>query len=178
MDVTFTKNIWSDILDWAYDRALKGGSGMDKASVLAMRFSDPSLTLHQQVNSLIQRQKILAGSTGFLTGFGGIMAMPFTIPANFASVLFIQLRMIAAIAFMGGYDIEDRKVKQMVIACLAGNAIKDIGFTLLRRYRGKGIINLGKGVPLAGGIIGGSIDVATTAALGRIARNTFIEKAA
>ncbi|HLO91402.1 MAG TPA: EcsC family protein [Lentimicrobium sp.] len=177
MALTLTKNVWSSLLDWAYDKALKGGSGMDKASELAMRYSDPTLTIHQQVDALISRQKILAGSSGFITGFGGIMAMPFTIPANFASVLFIQIRMIAAIAYIGGFNLEDKEVKQLIIACMAGNAAKDVGFTILRRYRGKGIINLGKGIPLAGGIIGGSIDVATTAVLGRIARMTFIEKA-
>lgn len=174
MAITLSNNLWSDIMDWAYDKALKGGAGMDKASVLAMRFSYPSMTLNEQVDALIRRQKILAGSTGFLTGLGGLMAMPFTIPVNFASVLYIQLRMIAAIAYMGGYDLDDKKVKTMIIGCMAGNAVKDIGLTVLKKTKGRTLVNFGKSIPLAGGIIGGSVDILTTTLVGRIARNTFI----
>lgn len=52
--------------------------------------------------------------------------MPITIPANLASVLYVQIRMIAAIAYMGGYDLKNDKVQSLVYACLAGNAAKDI----------------------------------------------------
>lgn len=174
MSITLSKNLWSDLMDWAYEKALRGGAGMDKASVLAMRFSHPSMTLDQQVDALIRRQKILAGSSGFVTGLGGMMAMPFTIPANFASVLYIQLRMIAAIAYMGGYDLEDKKVKSMIVACMAGTAAKDIGLTVIKKTKGRALMKIGKGIPLAGGIIGGSLDLFTTAIIGRIARKTFI----
>jgi 4-diphosphocytidyl-2C-methyl-D-erythritol kinase len=38
------------------------------------------------------------------------------------------------------------------------------------------MINLGKAVPLVGGIIGGSIDMAATNTIGNMARNTFLPK--
>jgi uncharacterized protein (DUF697 family) len=180
-------SIWNNLLEWAYNKALRGTGGMDKASALAMRYADPSLTLNQQVDALIRRQKLLAGSSGFLTGLGGIMTLPFTIPANLASVVFIQLRMIAAIAFLGGHDLEDKKVKNLVFACMAGNAAKDIiqeisiqsGRRVTRRLLARsGFAKLGKMVPLAGGLIGGSIDVLATAIIGKLARKTFIEEAA
>lgn len=180
-------SIWNNLLEWTYKRALNGTSGLDKASALAMRYSDPSLTLNEQVDALIRRQKFLAGSSGFLTGLGGIMTLPLSIPANLASVVFIQLRMIAAIAFMGGHDLEDKKVKSLVFACMAGNAAKDIiqeigiqsGRRITRRIIARsGFVKLGKAVPLAGGLIGGSIDVLATALIGKIARKTFIGEAA
>jgi uncharacterized protein (DUF697 family) len=52
--------------------------------------------------------------------------MPITIPVNLASVLFVQIRMIAAIAYIGGYDIKDDRVKSLVYLCMTGNAAKDI----------------------------------------------------
>ncbi|MNF94688.1 EcsC protein family protein [compost metagenome] len=52
--------------------------------------------------------------------------MPVAIPANLASVIYIQLRMIAAIAIMNGHDVKDDKVRSFVYASLCGNAAKDI----------------------------------------------------
>ncbi len=37
-----------------------------------------------------------------------------------------------------------------------------------------GAINLGKAIPLAGGVIGGAFDGTTTYAIGRVARNVFV----
>ncbi|VFS49182.1 Uncharacterized protein/domain associated with GTPases [Budvicia aquatica] len=135
------------------------------------------------------------------------MVMPVTLPANITSVLYIQLRMIAAIAHMGEYDLKDDKVKTIVYACLCGSAVTDIlkragvdmgkkltqstiknlsgaiitkinqavGFRLLTKFGSKGIINLGKLVPVVGGIIGGTFDGVTTNIIGNTARKYFLE---
>ncbi len=49
-----------------------------------------------------------------------------------------------------------------------------VGFRLLSKYGGKGIVNLGKALPLVGGVIGGTIDTFTTNLIGKTARNIFI----
>ena len=196
------------ILDWAYDKALNGMPGMDSASQLAIGFMEKEGTSREKANSLIRWQNAKAGTSGFVTGIGGLMTLPVAIPANLASVLYIQVRMIAAIAYMGGYELRDEKVKTLVYMCLVGNFAKDIiqetgirlgtkftamtverisekslllinervGFRLLAASGTKGMINLGKAVPLVGGIIGGSIDVAATNTIGNMARNTFLPK--
>lgn len=151
-----------------------------------------------------------AGTSGFLTGLGGILTMPVAIPANLASVMYVQIRMIAAIAHMGGHDLKNDKVKSLVYACLAGNAAKDIlkdigivvgtklttqaiknisgktivainqkvGFRLLTKFGEKGVVNMGKAVPVVGGIIGGTFDSVATNIIGSIARDTFIGNSA
>ncbi len=196
------------VLDWAYEKALSGMPGLDSASQLAVSFMDKEGTLREKANSLIRWQNAKAGTSGFVTGIGGLMTLPVAIPANLASVLYIQIRMIAAIAHMGGYDLRDEKVKTLVYMCLVGNFAKDIlqetgirlgtkftaiaierisekslliinqrvGFLLLTTSGTKGMINLGKAVPIVGGIIGGSIDVAATNTIGNMARNTFLPK--
>lgn len=196
------------ILDWAYDKALNGMPGMDSASQLAIAFMEKEGTSREKANSLIRWQNAKAGTSGFVTGIGGLMTLPVAIPANLASVLYIQVRMIAAIAYMGGYELRDEKVKTLVYMCMVGNFAKDIiqetgirlgtkftamtverisekslllinervGFRLLAASGTKGMINLGKAVPLLGGIIGGSIDVAATNTIGNMARNTFLPK--
>ena len=98
------------------------------------------------------------GHFGFLTGIPGILAMPATLPLNLTSVLFIQLRMIAAIAHMGGYDLNDDRVKTLCFVCLCGSAatniLKDVGIEVgtkmavsaLKRLPGKIFIEINKKV--------------------------------
>ncbi len=134
--------------------------------------------------------------------------MPVTIPANLASVYFIQIRMIAAIAHMAGYNVRDDKVKAMVYACLTGNAAKEVlkdvgiqfgkklaqasinritgatiisinkavGFRLLTKAGTTGVVNLGKMVPILGGVIGGAVDLAMTNIVGNTAVKVFISE--
>ncbi|ATL91768.1 MULTISPECIES: EcsC family protein [Aeromonas] len=193
-------------LDWAYDKAINGVSGLDSASELADSYMKTNSSPVDMANSLIRWQNTKAGTSGFLSGLGGIITMPVTIPANIASVMYVQIRMIAAIAHIGGHDIKDDRVKTLVYACLTGNAAKDIikdagivigtklttnaiknisgktlieinkkvGFRLFTKFGEKGVINLGKAVPLVGGIIGGSMDSIATNTIGNIARDTFI----
>ena len=193
-------------LNWAYKQATEGIKGVDSAQVLGMEYRATDGDLRAQVNRLIRWQNSKAATTGFLTGLGGIIAMPVTIPANIAVVLFVQVRMIAAIAAMSGQDLKDDRIRTLVYACLAGDAAKEIlrdvgivigtkmgtnlvakisgktltainqkvGFRLLTKFGEKGVINIGKAVPLLGGIIGGTVDAVATNIIGNVARDTFI----
>lgn len=113
-------------LDWAYDKAVNGIPGFDSAQEMAQDYLKGDDNLVDKVNSLIRWQNTKAGTSGFLSGLGGIALMPVTIPANITSVMYVQVRMIAAIAHMGGHDLQNDKVKALVYACLCGNAAKDI----------------------------------------------------
>lgn len=48
-----------------------------------------------------------------------------------------------------------------------------VGFRFVTKFGEKGIINMGKMVPLAGGIIGLGFDAASTRIIANIAKNTF-----
>lgn len=196
-------------LDWAYDKAVDGVAGLDSASDIAESYMKNTDSPYEQANSLIRWQNAKAGTSGFITGLGGFLVMPLTIPANLASVMYVQIRMIAAIAHIGGHDLRDDRVKTLVYSCMAGNAAKDIlkdvgiqvgkkltqsaiknisgktltainqkvGFRLLTKFGEKGLVNLGKTIPLVGGVIGAGFDIASTNLIGNIARDTFIDKA-
>ena len=41
-------------------------------------------------------------TSGFLTGFGGLITLPVTLPASVTSVIYVQIRMIASIAYLAG----------------------------------------------------------------------------
>lgn len=198
-------------LNWAYDKALDGSiPGTDSAYEMAENYLKGEGDLTEKVNSLIRWQNTKSVTTGFVSGLGGIITMPVAIPASIATVIYVQIRMITAIAIMGGYDVKDDRVKALVYTCLAGNAAKDIlkgtgivigskmstqliksisketifainklvGFRLLTKFGEKGAINLGKMIPLVGGVIGGAFDGISTNVVGNVARKTFIEGSA
>ena len=115
-----------EALQWTYDKAVNGVMGADSAEELAAEYSMQDGTLVEKVDSLIRWQNTKAGAAGFVTGLGGFATMPVTIPANLASVLYVQIRMIAAIAKMGGHDLKSDKIRTLVLACLAGDGTMEI----------------------------------------------------
>lgn len=200
------QNSIMSMLDTMYEKAVAGFPGVDSAFDMANDYLKQDGSKADQINALIRWQNAKAGTSGFITGLGGIMTLPVAIPANVASVMYVQVRMIAAIAIICGYDVRNDKVKTLVYACLTGNAAKDIlkdigisigqrlatnainnlsrktiveinkkvGFRLLTKFGEKGAINLGKAVPLIGGIVGATFDSVTTNTIGNIARDTFL----
>ena len=114
------------ILDYTYGKVVNDVPGLKTAQQIADDYLSKPGSLESQVNSLIAWQNTKAGTSGFVTGLGGLITMPVTIPANLASVIYVQMRMIAAIAHMGGYDLKDDRVRTMVYACLTGNAAKEL----------------------------------------------------
>jgi hypothetical protein len=113
-------------ISWAYDAALNGIPGFGNLEELVESYLRDSRDPEEAIDSLIAWQMAKAGTAGFITGLGGIITLPAAIPANLASVLFIQLRMIAAIAKIRGYDVRSDQVKTICVACLAGSAVSDI----------------------------------------------------
>lgn len=91
----------------------------------------------QAAEQLIRMQVTKCTTTGFLTGLGGLITLPATITADIGSSMYVQIRMIAAIAVMGGYSLQDDVVKSMVFATLlkveVGNLLKQVGVKTANR---------------------------------------------
>ena len=52
--------------------------------------------------------------------------MPVAIPANIGSVLYVQMRMIACVAYLADYDLDSDQTQTFVYACLAGVAVNEL----------------------------------------------------
>lgn len=52
--------------------------------------------------------------------------MPVAIPANVGSVIYVQMRMIACVAYMAGYELNSGQAQTFVYACLAGAAVNSL----------------------------------------------------
>lgn len=195
------------VLDAIYEKALDGIPKVSRSvDELANDYLNKHISPDRAAKALAKNQVIKCGTSGFITGLGGLITLPVAIPANISSVMYVQLRMIAAIAKIGGYDINSDQVQTMIYMCLTGTAISDvvkeagikvgektleaaikkipgealvkinqkIGFRFITKFGEKGVINLGKLLPLAGGVIGGSMDVASTVVISKNAIRMFI----
>lgn len=195
------------ILDKTYEIALDGlptsKSVKDLANEYKLKYKDDL----SASNKLRDYQIMKCGTSGFLTGLGGLITLPVALPANITSVLYVQIRMIAAIAYIGGHDVDSDEVKSLIYLCLTGNSMKEIvkttgiafgnkitiamikkipgsvltkinqkvGFRFITKFGTKGVINLGKAVPIVGGIIGAGLDVTSTSIVANNAINLFIK---
>lgn len=88
--------------------------------------------LHDYIDALsaskafAKNQIIKCSVSGFITGLGGLITLPIAIPANMTSVLFVQIRMIQGIAFIGGYNLQDDRIQTFIYACLAGISVNQV----------------------------------------------------
>lgn len=199
------------ILNSVYNFALNGVKGISEP---LEEFVDHYVSKYgrtdKAIDKMVRAQKLKVTTTGFVTGLGGMITLPITIPTDLTSSLYIEMRMVAAIAYLRGYDIHSDEVKTLVYATMAGNAMGDIvkqagikvatevtakkllpklsrnfiikinkavGFKLLAKGGTKGIINLGKAIPLVGGIIGGTYNYCEVALYAKWAKRMFNENA-
>ncbi|MDC5696544.1 EcsC family protein [Intrasporangium calvum] len=82
------------------------------------------------IRRIIRESQLTAGSNGFLTGLGGFITMPVSIPANVAGNLVINARMVGAIAYLRGYSLEDPFVRSMLPLVVAGSSAQSAAAAL------------------------------------------------
>ena len=100
--------------DWAESRLRTIQGDRYDGSKFGNRAGTPADDVDKVIKSLITESVVAAGSAGFLTGLGGFIALPVTIPANIAGALIINVRLAGAVAYLRGYDLNDPHTQVMV----------------------------------------------------------------
>lgn len=205
--VNLDENKIIQVLNGCYDKALNGIPVVSESvKELANNYIEKYGRTDKAITKLINYQIAKCGTSGFLTGVGGLITLPVAIPANISSVMYVQLRMIAAIAYIRGFNPSDDEVRTLAYACLTGSAMIDIlksaginfsqkltismikkipgtvltkinqkvGFRFITKFGEKGIVNLGKTVPLVGGVIGSTMDIFSTKTIADNAKSIFV----
>lgn len=115
------------LLDKLYDNSIQGIPKVSPSiSQLANDYLSKSNDIETAAKNFINYQIAKCTTSGFVTGLGGFVTLPVAIPANISSVLYVQMRMIACLAQMGGYDTTSDQVQTLVYACLAGISVDQI----------------------------------------------------
>ncbi|WP_036095730.1 EcsC family protein [Leptotrichia trevisanii] len=117
---------------------------------LAEDYLGQSCSREKAIDNLIGYQTVLCGTNGFIAGLGGLLVLPVAIPANITSVIYVQLRMIAAIAYINGYDIYSDQVRTIAYTCLTGssatNILKNVGIKIGEKMAVNAVV---KKIPVA-----------------------------
>lgn len=115
------------ILDSCYDKCL---NGIPKVSPSVEEMANEYLRKHKTkelaCEAMLKNQIAKCTTSGFITGFGGIVTIPVTLPANVTSVLYVQMRMVACVTYMAGFELDSDETHTFVYACLAGVAVNEL----------------------------------------------------
>ena len=79
----------------------------------------------RRVESLIKWETGKNFTSGFITGLGGLVTFPISIPAALGASWLIQARMAGAIARIYGHDLGSERVRTKILLSLAGDVAKD-----------------------------------------------------
>lgn len=104
------------ILEFAIDGNMTIPGAKDAAARALQARGDHEAAL----DTLIRQHVGLAGAQGFLTNLGGLLTLPVALPANLAGLAVVQMRMIAGIAHLRGYDVNNRRVRSALTLTMLG----------------------------------------------------------
>ncbi len=206
--MNISPDVLSNILDKIYNATLQGMPETKTCYDLADEYLTKYSSAEDAIDNFVKWQVRKCTTSGFVTSLGGILTLPIAVPANLTTVWYIQLRMIATIAIISGFNPSDDEVQTLAYLCLTGASLakvcKEAGikvgqkFTveaikkipveiihkinrlamqrLVTKFGTTGVINLGKMVPLVGGVIGGSFDFVGTKTVAHKAKDVFFFK--
>lgn len=116
-----------NMLDLLYRKAMDGIPHVSRSvDELVADYSSKNSSNRKAARALVKNQLLKCTTAGFLTSLGGAITLPIAVSADMTSVIYIQLRMIAAIAELAGYDPRIDQVQTFVFACLTGNTVNDL----------------------------------------------------
>jgi len=187
------------VVDAIWAKIITGLPGTETVRELGDSYLQVEGTLEEKINYFIRWQNVKAATTGFLTNLGGLITLPIAIPLDLAATLYVELRMIATVAYMTGNDPETEAVRSLCYLCLAGSSLvetaaqlgisasqrvlskqvitqinKAVGMKLLARFGSSAFFRIGTLVPILGGFVGASVNAFCMNYAGRVAKKTFL----
>ena len=148
------------VATWLTNTAVNGIGPLSSSAKLAEEYKIDSSYQDddERVDSLINWEMAKNFATGFLTGLGGFVTLPVTLPAGIGAAWAVQARMVGAIASIYGHSVEEERVKTGILLCLVGgeavDILKNVGVkvgekvtgNLVKKIPGKVIIEINKKV--------------------------------
>lgn len=133
---------------WAEARLarVQGNRYKPNAGSTRMPVEDERADIEKVIKRLIVESVEAAGVAGFVTGLGGLITLPLTIPANIAGGLVINARLAAAIAYLRGFDPMDPHVQTVVTMVAIGSSaqqvVKSVGLKVGEKVAMKAIAKI------------------------------------
>lgn len=88
------------------------------AEARATAYEDPE----RAIRRIINETTVMVGTAGFVTGLGGMITLPVTLPANITGQAVLNARAVGAIAHLRGWDLRDEVVRHAILITVAGGS--------------------------------------------------------
>ena len=195
----------------ALHRAIAGVGPLPPAAKAAeAQLREQGGDVDKAIHEVIENHVRYAGAQGFVTNIGGLVTMALAVPTNITGLTLIQCRMIAGIAHLRGYDLDDPRVRNAILVSLLGedtinHMVKrkkipappmalataphhdetleltistHVASDLISRVAGKRLATqVGRRIPVVGGLVGAGSDGYTTWKIGRYVDRELLPRA-
>ncbi len=131
----------------------------------------PELGPKRLAKKLIHRQATRAGLVGFVTGLGGLPALPIAVPIDLAATIKLQSNLVHMLRIAAGGPVQSEDVSEtsLWLITTGGQELAAASGTMIRELVVKTLSkSLLKFVPLVGGLVGFVLNWASTQTLGRL----------
>lgn len=108
------------------DSGIDGLGPLKSAHEMAAASRQSSRNTEAAVAKVARNHVAKGGAGGFVTGAGGFLTMPIALPANVVSFYVLATRMVASIADLRGYDVDDPQVRTAVLLTLVGSDADEV----------------------------------------------------
>lgn len=145
-------------LDWIVEAGINGLGVLPSAKKVAEDHLRKKGDIEAAIDSLILWRTTYAAGSGFVSGVGGIAAMPVAIPAGLLASYALAANTAASVAYLRGYEIHSEQVRTAILICLIGESgeqiLKNAGIAvgtklsrnLIQQLPGRLIIEINKKV--------------------------------
>ena len=109
-------------------RAIRGVGPLPPAADAAEKqLEEQDGDVEKAIGEVIENNTAWSAAQGFVTNIGGLVTMAATIPVNITGLALLQTRMVAGIAHLRGYDLDDPRVRNAILLCTLGeDTIRDL----------------------------------------------------
>ncbi|KAA1421967.1 hypothetical protein F0U44_06830 [Nocardioides humilatus] len=105
----------------ALHRAITGVGPLPPAAHAAeVQLREQRGDIDKAIHEVIENHVRYAGVGGLVTNLGGLVTAALIAPANITELALIQCRMVAGIAHLRGYDLEDPRVRNAILVTVLG----------------------------------------------------------
>jgi len=112
----FAPQVTASLVHQALDRAIRGVGPLDGAALAAEKQLDEQKgDVDKGIREVIENNVRMSAAQGFLTNIGGLVTMAVMVPTNVSGLALLQCRMIAGIAHLRGYDLEDKRIRNAIL---------------------------------------------------------------
>ena len=104
------------------DLAIDGVGKLPSVKQMAAKHLEKRGNPELAIEAATQSHLLIAAAQGVVTNIGGLLSAIVGTPVNLTAVIVVQIRLVACVAHLRGYDIDDPRLRTAIAMCLLGES--------------------------------------------------------